>query len=249
MTSRVNSRGGRWLPLPEKPWPERRRIHVVAVSMPQAFDAHASDWAALTPAEAARARRFRFDIHRRRWLFGRLTLKQLLARYLACPMQALTLGFGEIGKPHVAQPAEPGIRFNYTDSNGHLLYVFSADTEVGVDLEFLPRKTDYEKLAPRKLTPPEMDALWQLPESERELGFLAAWTRKEAYGKALGVGIRYPMGEVTLVEDFAVSDYVTQTAEGQPVCLAQIDPPYAGIACIAAFAENIELDVYLLTTE
>jgi 4'-phosphopantetheinyl transferase len=44
----------------------------------------------------------------------------------------------------------------------------------------------------------ERDWLDSLPNSDRERAFMAVWARKEAYGKALGVGIGFELRAVTV---------------------------------------------------
>lgn len=219
----------------------RGEAHLVAVTLPAEFSHRGIDRSLVTGAEWRRVQRFRFDRHRDRWLFGRLTLKRLLARYLRYPAATVRLGFRAAGKPFLAAPLQGALRFNYTDSGGRYLYAFARDLELGVDLEALPRATDYRRLAPRKLSAPEREALSRLPEEARELAFLATWTRKEAYGKALGVGIRFPMRSVTTCEDYRDPSYRVASEDRETVELRQIAPPFDGIACLAVIGEGFRL--------
>lgn len=210
-------------------------VLLVATRLAENFVATAGHWSLLGPAETGRARRLRFDHHRNRWVAARAMLKQLLGGLAGCAPGAVRLRFGAIGKPYLAEPAGDDIRFNYTDSNGCLLYAFARGIEVGVDLEYLPRPTRYEALARRKLSRQEYDAFCRLAEADREVAFLAGWTRKEAYGKALGVGVRYPMQEVTLCRDFAQPWHTVHGEDGEHH-LVQVQPPFPGVACVAASA-------------
>ena len=82
------------------------------------------------------------------------------------------------------------------------------------------------------MSPDEQAAFAEVPESHRELAFLAHWTRKEAYGKARGVGIRYAMAEVSLCEDYTDPAYVVTHGSGSPWYLDQIATPFNGIAAL-----------------
>jgi 4'-phosphopantetheinyl transferase len=53
----------------------------------------------------------------------------------------------------------------------------------------------------RKFTERESEALRVLPDQKGRQAFLACWTRKEAYGKAKGFGICYPLDSVDLCID------------------------------------------------
>ncbi|KAA3623263.1 MAG: hypothetical protein DWQ08_11835 [Proteobacteria bacterium] len=238
-----------WTLLPGRPVLTDGVVHLVACRVPDGHTCNPAQWSLLSEAESRRAARFRFDLHRNRWVAGRSLLKCLLARYAGGSPGSIRLGFGEIGKPYLETPAATGIRFNYTDSGGHLIYALARDVEVGVDLEVLPRATNYAGLAPRKLSPTELEAFSRLPEVHREHAFLANWTRKEAYGKALGVGIRFPMREVTLCEDYSKPDHRVTAADGE-YRLMQVAPPFPGLACVAAAAGGaIRLEGFTTTVE
>lgn len=233
-----------WPALAFSPRLDRNVVHLVAARLPEDFTCGDDRWALLGEAEARRARRLRFDDHRNRWVAGRSLLKELLGRYAGCAAADVRLRVGAVGKPYLDHPAGLDLYFNYTDSHGCLVYAFTRGVEVGVDLEMLPRPTRYAALARRKLSAMEQAAFARVPEALREEAFLAGWTRKEAYGKALGVGVRYPMAEVTLCEDFADPRYVVYGVHGATHALAQVRPPFPGIACVAAAAVAFEIEAY-----
>jgi len=235
-----------WRVLPAVPSLDEGVVHLVSARVPAPGHDAPRDWALLSAPETDRARRFRFDERRNQWVAARALLKRLLALYAGCEPGAVRLGFGEIGKPFLREPGA-GICFNYTDSGGRVIYAFSRGIELGVDLEVLPRRTNHEGLAARKLTPVERDAFESLPEDARELAILASWTRKEAYGKALGVGIRYPMNEVTLCEDYADPRHLVTGIGGAAHCVVQVRPPFAGIASVAAEAHRFDLEAYTVS--
>ena len=70
---------------------------------------------------------------------------------------------------------------------------------------------------------------------------LACWTRKEAYGKLLGVGIRYNMHQVTLFTDLQCDSWCTgvsglfddeEPADAGEVCGVQLQLPVPGAAAL-----------------
>lgn len=85
----------------------------------------------LSPAELARANRFHFEHDRRRFRTGRATLRTILARYLDCRPNELSLVFGSHGKP-MLQGAE--LEFNLTHCDD-LAMIAVSRAQTGIDLE------------------------------------------------------------------------------------------------------------------
>lgn len=156
----------------------------------------------LSERERDRVRRFRVDNVKREFTAARGVLKVLLSRYLDSPPTELGFRYGPLGKPSI--PAEAGgneLCFNYTDSGGFALYAFTWNRALGVDLEMLSRRVRFQRIIERRFADRESAALMAMPEEERRRMFLACWTRKEGYGKALGVGIHFPFDCRELCED------------------------------------------------
>jgi 4'-phosphopantetheinyl transferase len=137
--------------------------------------------AELSAEERARAARFRWEDVRRRWAAGRAALRLILERYTGTPAAELLFARGEYGKPYLA--GSP-VRFNMTDSGDLALYAVALDAEIGVDIERV-RPIDGVGISRRFLPAPEAAAVRDDPAS-----FFRIWTRREAYLKCIGVGLR-----------------------------------------------------------
>jgi 4'-phosphopantetheinyl transferase len=137
--------------------------------------------AELAAQERARAARFRFPEIARRWVAGRAALRRLLEGYTGVPAAELQFAHGEHGKPYLAGSA---VRFNMSDSGEVALYAVTLDAEIGVDVERI-RAIDGAGISRRFLPQPEADAVLADPAS-----FFRVWTRREAYLKCIGVGLR-----------------------------------------------------------
>jgi 4'-phosphopantetheinyl transferase len=191
--------------------------------------------ASLSEAERARAARFVFDLHRRRYAAGRGLLRQLLGRYLDLPPAALAFDTGPLGKPYLGG-AQRGARlqFNYSDADGMALYGFALDAELGVDLESLAREVGHQEIARRHFRAEEVAALERGEPAESRAAFLACWTRKEAWGKAKGVGIHYPLDGIDLCSRIAEATLNIRDA-GAPEdwTITQLRPAPAYIGAVA----------------
>ncbi|MBR3631299.1 MAG: 4'-phosphopantetheinyl transferase superfamily protein [Oscillospiraceae bacterium] len=95
----------------------------------------------------------------------------------------------ERGKPYF--PAHPEIRFSISHCRGLAVCLLS-DRECGVDAE--GRRPLREKVAARVFTPEEQAALRRA--ADPDMLFTRLWTLKEAYVKAIGIGVSYPMQEL-----------------------------------------------------
>ena len=144
----------------------------------------------LNPVEQQRADRFHFERDRRRFTWARAMLKWVLSRYLNCDASAIELVALNHGKPTLPAAGNPeGIEFNLSHSGNRVAIAFASKTPVGVDIEWMERLRDWQALANTIFSEQELAELAGLPESRRVQGFFNGWTRKEAYLKAIGIGL------------------------------------------------------------
>ncbi len=148
----------------------------------------------LSKDERQRGRRFMHPLVRREFVRTRAWLRHILARYLQEPPERLRFAYGSEGKPRLADAEEGrGICFNVAHSHGVALAAVTLERPVGVDVEKVHDARDLEGLAERYFSPNEIVALQGLDRARRSRGFYLAWTRKEAFIKALGLGLAFPL--------------------------------------------------------
>lgn len=145
----------------------------------------------LSTEELTRADRFKFEIHRNRFIAAKGILRDLLSNYLNIPAKGIQFILGAHGKPYLAKEISPHLFFNSSDSHDLALYAFTLNNEVGIDVEFMRDNIDPIAIAERFFSPHEKQKLAQLPQEQKKLGFFNCWTRKEAVIKALGLGLSF----------------------------------------------------------
>jgi 4'-phosphopantetheinyl transferase len=148
----------------------------------------------LSDDERQRSSRLRFDRDRRRFVVARGRLRQLLAERLGDAPRSVAFAYGPHGKPALASRyARSDLRFNLSHCDDVAAFAFCRGREVGLDIESVRALPDAEDIAGRFFSRRENDAYLALAPHDRPLGFFNCWTRKEAFVKALGAGLGYPL--------------------------------------------------------
>lgn len=149
--------------------------------------------ALLDSDERARAARFCFAHDRRRFVVRRGRARQWLAEAARGDPARLRFTVNAYGKPELAG----GPRFSLSHS-GEAMMLAIGDTEVGCDIEAIDPALDWPPLARTFFSGHENTALSALGGEESRIAFFTCWSRKEAFVKALGLGLSYPLGAFTV---------------------------------------------------
>jgi 4'-phosphopantetheinyl transferase len=177
---------------------------VVSARLDVASDALRESTALLSATEREQARRLAFARDRRRFIVARARLRQLLAARLGVRPTAIELTSGPYGKPMLAPRFRASeLRFNVSHSADLAVYAFARGREIGVDVEAIRPIPDADKISARFFSAGEAAAYAALDADSRPIAFVNCWTRKEAFLKALGGGLNYPLDriEVSLAPD------------------------------------------------
>ena len=168
-----------------------------ALDVPQAVVEQLA--ATLSPDECLRADRFRAGPLRNRFVVGRATLRTILAKYLATQARQLAFQYHVHGKPDLADPWDrSGLRFNVSHCRDQALFAVAAGRELGIDLE-RPRPLRHLAGMVERVFSADEQRQWQeLPPADRLAGFFHVWTCKEAWLKATGAGLSFPLAEVSV---------------------------------------------------
>ena len=172
----------------------------------------------LSPDEVARANRFRFPRHRRRFIVARGILRQLLGNYLDIEPKDLQFDYGDRGKPQLKDLDEVvPLQFNLSHSHEYALYGFTYHYPIGVDLEYMREMPDFLKIARRFFSHREYELLVMAKDETRLKLFFQLWTAKEAYLKAIGTGIADSLADVELAIDDVISPRLLAIKGNKPV--------------------------------
>lgn len=150
----------------------------------------------LSIPEADQAQRFDFERDRRRYLVSHAALRCILGGYLDRAPQEITFRYSRHGKPALIELA--GLYFNLAHSHELALVAVTGMGEVGVDIEHIRPLEDMNAIARQSFSEQEYNQLQALPSGQQLRGFFHCWSRKEAFIKALGEGLSYPLRQFSV---------------------------------------------------
>lgn len=167
----------------------------------------------LSDDERERARRFVFGRDRRQFVAARGLLRIILARYLACKPEDVVFSYDAGGRP-VLEPTSgrDELRFNVSHAFEQAIFAVSCNRRVGVDVEYVRPIPEVEAITQSAFSALEQANWRALPKDQQLRAFFRGWTRKEAYLKAVGVGLSYPLHRIEVT-----------FAPGEPARLLSID--------------------------
>jgi 4'-phosphopantetheinyl transferase len=190
----------------------------------------------LSDDERKRGDRFVFELDRNRFVAARALLRTQLGRILALPAVSVEFIYGAHGKPALAPAlAKSGVRFNLSHSDGRALVAWTHEAAVGADLERVRPVAYGDAVARRFFSDDEQASLQGLEGAAWNEAFFRCWTRKEAFVKAIGDGLRLPLRSFSVpVEERAARARIVvhDAAAGAPTWT--LDPVAAGPGFVAA---------------
>ena len=142
----------------------------------------------LTPAEVARADRYRNPAAAEQFAATRSALRQILSSILGLDPLAVPIEVRPDGKPGL-NTREGAIEFNVSHTAG-LGLVAVGRMPLGVDVEQVRTLSDPAGLIRRYFTPAEQAEYEALPREWQPAAFWRGWTGKEAVLKGIGCGVR-----------------------------------------------------------
>jgi 4'-phosphopantetheinyl transferase len=156
-----------------------------------------ADRALLNAEETAKADRIIIESKRRQSYRARSELRRILSLYLGVDPRELCFVYGEHGKPALAtapgeQPAP--LCFNLSHSGDVALVgviLERPQLRLGIDVEEARGGREFASIAESFFAADEVAVFRRIPAREQPAAFYRAWTRKEAYLKAIGTGLSF----------------------------------------------------------
>lgn len=185
-----------WLTPNSHPELSRQAVHVWRASLGFETVQLETFSQTLSDDERSRAQRFHFERDRNSFTAARGILRDVLARYSGGTPRAIKFVYGAHGKPALSDRNASNLRFNLSHSHGLAVIALTREREIGVDVEKIQPERTGDEIANRYFSAEEVAELRALPTDQQAEGFFLCWTRKEAYVKALGEGLRFPLDRI-----------------------------------------------------
>lgn len=166
-------------------------VHLWRFDLDELWEEEAAEL--LARDELERARRYRFGLHRRRFITGRAVVRCILGGYLDRDPGRLAFEYGRQGKPALQNSTD--LVFNLSHSGSVALLGVGRRAPLGVDVERLHAIPELEAITRQTFSEREAAAVLRASGQQRRVKFFQCWTRKEAFVKALGGGLSIPLKE------------------------------------------------------
>lgn len=149
----------------------------------------------------------RFISHedRMRSSVGKILVRKLLAQYMNISEETVVISKNRYGRPYVDSTIP--IYFNISHSGEVVMVAVSKEMVVGIDVEKISKLKEYNSLAENFFTLNEWRSIASADSIEL---FYEYWTAKEAYVKAVGMGLSKALDSFEIIGKSEIIDFVQQ---------------------------------------
>lgn len=174
-------------------------VHVWTINFAVNDEAFNKYLSLLSEDEKKRASKFKFFKDKRCYVVTKGVLRLLSGHYLNKEAKAICFAYGEYSKPKFKH--KTNLNFNVSHSGDSAILGFVYDHTIGVDIEKIKNNFDTFKIAANFFSKKEIAALREIPKPQQHMAFYRCWTRKEAFVKAKGSGLSFPLDSFSVSLD------------------------------------------------
>jgi 4'-phosphopantetheinyl transferase len=184
--------------------------------------------------ELDRASRFYNEIDKNHFIIYRSILKFVLAAYTKMDVKNIHLDFYPNKKPYLV--SHPWLHFNISHSKDFTVIAISRK-KVGIDIEYMSKDFNFVDLLPVIFEKKEISTIQNA--INKTYSFYTAWTRKEAFVKALGKGIDEDFKNVPCLDGQHCIDFnFAQSNENWQVNTFNLTKDYLGALAFENSSKN-----------
>jgi 4'-phosphopantetheinyl transferase len=168
----------------------------------------------LSDAEQKTAQRILSAEERNIFVISKAFLRVLLQSRTNVPADQWGFESNAFGRPFVEYPADyRNLYFSVSHTKGLTACVLAETSEIGIDVENISQDRGFIDIARGFFSSKELDVLTATPRKELNRKFYAYWTLKEAYVKAMGIGLSISLSSFWF--DLESSPHISFCAESE----------------------------------
>lgn len=153
--------------------------------------------------EIERANKFKIESVRNTYVLAHAFLRKKLADELGVKPPDVPIVIDKYGKPYLESNT---LSFNISHTRKSFAIVIARKLSVGIDIEEIKENIDFRTVMESYYHENEINAIKNaIPEEKIEL-FYKFWTRKEAFLKAIGIGLVNSLNEIDMSNVYSEVD-------------------------------------------
>ena len=197
----------------------------------------------LSNDEKSKADKFRFPKDHNTYVIARGILRLLSGYYLNTNPKEIEFEYGKFGKPAFRKTSR--LKFNVSHSENYILIGFVNDYAFGVDIECIKKSSDVLDLTRNYFSQLEIKSFESFAESDQYDAFFRCWVQKEAFIKAKGTGLSFPLDKfsVSLSEKGGLLETQWDLNEKDEWNLTLFSPEKNYIAALAVKHKSSEVKI------
>ena len=157
--------------------------------------------------KAVEIKKLYYNMDKKLSLYAQVAVKLIVQKEFGIDIDKISIVNDDLGKPYIE--GHEKIFFNISHTHNVIAIAFS-DNKVGVDIE---KETENSVgIAKRFFTEEEYEYIVEISEEPMK-AFLEIWTKKEAFVKYLGLGLRKPLDDFCVVNDSLKDKFLTLQRE------------------------------------
>lgn len=180
---------------------EDHQVHVWQVNLKTLFFYPKELLKTLSPDELDRANQFKFQKDRECFIIRHYQLRFILSKYCNCQSHELMFRYNSYRKPFISTPQFKTIKFSMSYSGDLMMAGICRENDIGIDIEMVREMHESESIAVENFSLQELKYL--IGTTDITDAFFKIWTRKEAFVKAMGKGLYYPLKSFCVEANFS----------------------------------------------
>jgi 4'-phosphopantetheinyl transferase len=168
-------------------------LHLWLVKMSEESSFMAEYFSYLSLDEKKKADSFFFDEDKMRYIISHGALRCILGVCFGVEPDKVEFSRTKNGKPFMVFPDSFGYCFNMSHSLDYAAFALIKSRDVGIDIEYKKDIKDLDAIVRRFFSEKEIENYFMANDADSINTFFKYWTRKEAFVKAIGEGLNFPL--------------------------------------------------------